>query len=282
MAEMYEKGVIRSNRKLPVSSVTSSSRDSLPNVQILQRLRECCPSAVFFTEIPKLNPEETDTADEDDTSTILPLITSIGDEILATAQSRTNEEPLEAYKQVCVKSAIDELEIRTRVQSKSVLWHLHRKGRTTGTSLHDILHRRSSTKPNKLVKKICGYGSKDISQLSSVSWGSEHEDIAIKKYVDIQKPRHTNFIYRPVGFLIDRDDVFIDASSDGVVNCECCGTGVVEVKCPYKHRNIRPLDAAATDKEFCLTADGHLTINHKYYSQVQMQMRIDRVRYCDL
>lgn len=185
---------------------------------------------------------------------------------------------LEAYKQVCLKSAIDELEIRTRVQSKSVLWHLHQKGRITGTSLHDILHQRSSTKPCKLVKKICGYGSKDISHLPSVSWGSQHEDIAIKKYADVQKPRHTNFIYRPVGFLIDSEDVFIGASADGVVNCECCGTGVLEVKCPHKHRNIHPLAAATADKEFCLSADGQLKTNHKYYSQVQMQMHIHRVQ----
>lgn len=281
VSDMYEKGLIRSNRKVHVPTVTSSSRDSLPDVEMLQKLKECCPSAVFFTLIPKLDSDETDTADEDDTSTILPLITSIGDEIVAAGQSRTDEEALEVYKRVCVKSAIDELEIRTRIQSKSVLWHLHRKCRITGTSVHDVLHRRPSLNPSKLIKKICGYGSNSISHLPSVSWGSEHEDVAIEKYVDGHKPHHCKFTFRRVGFLIDSDNVYIGASADGIVNCECCGTGVVEVKCPHKHRNVDPLDAAATDKEFCLTAAGDLKITHKYYSQVQLQMHVHKVQYCD-
>lgn len=53
------------------------------------------------------------------------------------------------------------------------------------------------------------------------------------------------------------------------------------MKCTHKHRNIHLLDAAATDKEFCLTADGRLKRNHKYYSHVQMQMHIHHVSYCD-
>ncbi|XP_077553350.1 uncharacterized protein LOC144168189 [Haemaphysalis longicornis] len=30
---------------------------------------------------------------------------------------------------------------------------------------------------------------------------------------------------------------FFAASPDGLVECSCCGRGVLEIKCPCKHRN---------------------------------------------
>jgi len=60
------KDLLQSNRKNTVSSVSSSSADPLPDMKTLIELKECCPDAVFFTLIPKLDDEETDTAEEDD------------------------------------------------------------------------------------------------------------------------------------------------------------------------------------------------------------------------
>ena len=48
---------------------------------------------------------------------------------------------------------------------------------------------------------------------------------------------------------------FLGASADGLIHCEVYGTGLVEVKCPYGHkesqwRNMTPTECAR-DISFC-------------------------------
>ena len=76
----------------------------------------------------------------------------------------------------------------------------------------------------------------------------------------------------------------IGASPDGVVNCTCCGKGVLEIKCPYSHQNTHIQDAASQDRTFCLKeVDGSLQLDnsHAYYYQIQTQLFVCNVEYCD-
>ena len=63
------------------------------------------------------------------------------------------------------------------------------------------------------------------------------------------------------------------ASPDGIVNCKCCGRGVLEIKCPYCE-DIEYV--AAQDKTFCLkpSSNGSLYLHkaHAYFYQVQSQL----------
>ena len=47
-----------------------------------------------------------------------------------------------------------------------------------------------------------------------------------------------------------------------VVMCSECGRGVVEMKCPYKHRDVTPLEGASLEKDFCITVNGTLKSTH--------------------
>ena len=56
-------------------------------------------------------------------------------------------------------------------------------------------------------------------------------------------------------------------SPSGFVNCDCCGKGTCEIKCPFTAKVQMLLDAAK-QKNFCLIEeDGFLTLqkNHAYY-----------------
>ena len=284
MCPVSEMGsdLIKSKRKVEVISVCSSSQDLLPDIDVLNSLKTCCPSAVFFTLIPKLDFCDTDTAEEDDTSNPLSLITLIGDEISAAARQRTDEEAVNLYIEQCTLSKIEELESKTREQSNSFLWFLHRKGRITGSIVHDVLHHREANPTDKLVIRIVGYNETDISHLKAVEWGINNESTAFKHFFDIESVKHAKFVCRKVGFLIDSNDVFLGASADGIVECDCHGRGTLEIKCPFKHREVHPLKAAEQDKQFCLSTNGELKTNHKYYSQIQLQMHVHRVEYCYL
>ncbi len=35
------------------------------------------------------------------------------------------------------------------------------------------------------------------------------------------------------GIVINSSCPHMSASPDGIVNCDCCGEGVIEIKCPY-------------------------------------------------
>ena len=67
--------------------------------------------------------------------------------------------------------------------------------------------------------------------------------------------------------------------------CECCGKELCEIKCPYKYKDAM-LVAAAADSSFCPKYDHngvHLCVDtvHAYYYQVQCQLFVTGVEYCD-
>ncbi|KAK2138641.1 hypothetical protein LSH36_2687g00008, partial [Paralvinella palmiformis] len=72
----------------------------------------------------------------------------------------------------------------------------------------------------------------------------------------------------------------LGASPDGFVPCDCCGQGCMEIKCPYcmKDENIRE------GKNSCLKkVNGVLKLktNHPYFYQVQTQMLVSSMDYCE-
>lgn len=77
---------------------------------------------------------------------------------------------------------------------------------------------------------------------------------------------------------------FLGASPDGLVCCDCCGTGVLEIKCPFCLTK-KSIHEAAEDKSFCLVNNekGQLQLNkdHQYYYQVQLQLLLTGASYCD-
>lgn len=95
---------------------------------------------------------------------------------------------------------------------------------------------------------------------------------------------HTNVLVGAAGFRIPPLHPFVGASADGYVSCSCCGSGVLEIKCPFKARNLS-LSEAAMSADFCLEKDAQGTLrlkrDHAYYYQVQMQLFVTEKCYCD-
>ena len=86
------------------------------------------------------------------------------------------------------------------------------------------------------------------------------------------------------GILISTKYPFLSATPDGVVSCDCCGSGLLEVKCSYKYRDINPSDIADVNFYLQTQPDGTRVLNQtrEYYYQVQGQMAIWNKEYCDL
>ena len=67
------------------------------------------------------------------------------------------------------------------------------------------------------------------------------------------------------GLFIHEEYHFLAATPDEISQCDCCGYGVIEVKCPYCKKDSNP------DAGNCFV-DGSLQKNHLYYYQIQLQM----------
>lgn len=76
---------------------------------------------------------------------------------------------------------------------------------------------------------------------------------------------------------------YFGASPYGVVSCACCGLGCIEIKCSFcakdaglEDMNILKKIGISQDK-----GQSKLSENHAYYYQIQMQLAITGLQYCD-
>ena len=113
--------------------------------------------------------------------------------------------------------------------------------------------------------------------------GSENEDKARQEYASniIAKHHATTS-----GLVISPKFPFLGASPDGVVNCECHGCGLLEIKCSYKYRNQQPTAEIALSNSLYFLKRGensniYLSKSHKYYHQVQGKIALGNSMYCD-
>ncbi|PFX15562.1 hypothetical protein AWC38_SpisGene20214 [Stylophora pistillata] len=142
-------------------------------------------------------------------------------------------------------------------------------------------------KPESLPGRVTRLGRKylEAHQFSSVAtrWGCNHEKKARDYYVKIMTEHHESFTVADSGLLINPKWPHLGASPDGVVLCDCCGEGLCEVKCPFCHKN-ESIETLASNKKSCLIEnDGKIQLdrNHAYFYQVQAQINIAEVAYCD-
>ena len=75
------------------------------------------------------------------------------------------------------------------------------------------------------------------------------------------------------GLFVDYQNPYLGASPDGLVECACCGKGVLEVKCPFCHKDNLPEDDSGF---YMVNSDGKWSLkrSHSYFYQVQLQLHV--------
>ena len=86
------------------------------------------------------------------------------------------------------------------------------------------------------------------------------------------------------GLLISNSIPFIGATPDGIRNCNCCKSTLVEFKCPYTGKDLDAKSAFLFHSIGGKVNDNgtyHLDKNHLHYYQVQTAMAVTGLSVCD-
>ena len=181
---------------------------------------------------------------------------------------------------------IREIELNTREQRESTLWFQARRYRITSSLFGQVLRRKEQTPPDSLVLQILQ--PKQFST-PATQWGVCNESRAREEYIQHQLTcGKDGLVVAPAGFFISKSHPFLGASPDGAVYDPSSPNqpfGFLEIKCPFKHKNVTPQEACC-DPTFCCTCSDTtqqimLKRTHPYFAQVQGQMAIGNRPWCD-
>ncbi|KAG9264210.1 hypothetical protein AMEX_G22466 [Astyanax mexicanus] len=160
------------------------------------------------------------------------------------------------------------VEAATRDQSASVEWHKVRRNRVTSSHFKDICHVRGQSSAEHLAERI----RRGVAQTALMKRGLALERDAIQEYCRV---KNTN--YSPCGFVIHPDAPWLGSSPDGVVfdPTENPPFGLLEVKCPNAKSYV--------DCKYLRLQNDTMKLKqqHSYYWQVQGQLLITGMQWCD-
>jgi len=160
----------------------------------------------------------------------------------------------------------------TRDQSQSSAWYTQKAGRITASKMKSVCSTDPGNPSQSLIRQIC-YPHLHKFSNRATAWGCDHEAEARTAYIESMAD-HQNFSCKQSGLVVSATHPYIGANPDGIINCDCCGLGTLEVKCPYCIRMEGP------DTASCLQNDT-LASSHQYYYQVQTQLFACCASYAD-
>ncbi|XP_032659822.1 uncharacterized protein LOC116838593 [Chelonoidis abingdonii] len=200
-----------------------------------------------------------------------------GSQYSSSRASTTDQGKASKCPSLLAREDVLKVERETRGQRDNPKWYEWRENRITASVAPRIanskfVNGKSSEVPQSYLKAVVSSGSK--MQTPAMSWGTRNEKKAVQAYEELQS-RTTG---RPVkvqdcGLFIHPEKEWLAASPDGIVREADTGK-LLEVKCPYKHRD-KTVKEACKDKAFCLEVDGEsysLKRDHPYYTQIQCEL----------
>ena len=205
---------------------------------------------------------------------LLPL--SAIDTVLSVPSDLTSSQQtyLDKFRVTLVEA--HELEHSTQQQSTSAKWRISRVGRVTASRFGDVLQRQSA--PSSFLKSFLE--AKEYSVLPvQLKHGRDNEIKARNAYIE-----HTKRNVRECGLVVNPSIPWLGASPDGLIFNPVNNTlAILEIKCPYTYRLCTVEEAAASSNFFASNVNGTVVLkrSNKYYYQVQGQMALTGVVWCD-
>ena len=192
-------------------------------------------------------------------------------------------------KLVITKDQADVINEATRGQALNAQWVQARTLLITSSNFGTVIKRKENTAPDNLVRRLRGYTS--MPNTKPIKHGRNNEENARIAYARLHRKNchDSDLKVEEAGLRVSSSAPFLGTSVDGVVSCKKCGNGVLEIKCPYGSntdmwRNMTPEQCCRTTSKFFCSIEGHdvkLNRTHQYFYQVQGQLEISDVEWCD-
>lgn len=285
--------IINSAIKSDFSPVTDSPTDIPSMKKILSSLYPSMPKACAFHYVTfenKANYSPEDDINVDNTVEIeaTPCVPKSILEVLSTVE---NQNDLIQKLSEITQEEVDALEKCTRGQNSNNQWKDQRFGRITASTCHRVMTKvhtlKTSSKPvdcTSLLSSLCPSTDNADKKITSkaLMYGINMEEEARTAYVkEVNRQKHNNINVSSSGLFVLSGMSYIGASPDGLVDCTCCGQGLLEIKCPLSVSHATP---NSNNLPYLLSNDKkeiHLSKSHLYYSQVQQQMGVTGRKWCD-
>ncbi|XP_072557604.1 uncharacterized protein [Paramormyrops kingsleyae] len=201
-------------------------------------------------------------------------------------------EPEDVVQGVTLKQTeLEAVEKLTRGQRENPKWFAWRQNRITASIAHRVSHSRfvsgsSQTPPASYLASIVGDGPHVMTR--AMAWGVNKESVAARRYQKLKSEE----LGRPVsirdcGLFIHPQKSWLAASPDGIVEIPRSSERLLlEIKCPFNHREKTVAQACHEDRNFCLELVDRpgryqLKRTHSYYTQVQCQMAVVGIHKAD-
>ena len=172
----------------------------------------------------------------------------------------------------------------TQKQNNSPQWFAQRKGRITASKFRKVFTKMNSLKKDenidhtKAISDLMGYDKRPPSD--DMRFGISMEMHAKKLYKSQNVKKHKNLKVKDSGLVISETHPWIGASPDLLVECDCHGLGLVEIKCPGSLRNEIPTSDNYNHLKKVNKRD-ILNESSEYYCQIQGQMALTKRNYTD-
>ena len=152
-----------------------------------------------------------------------------------------------------------DLEMKTRTQSLSELWHSERKLCITASIIKEVCYRKTTTNCKAFVRRKID--PKPV-HTAAISYGKKHEKDAVLSYVNFQQSRGIVVEVSTCGLAVDTFAPWLAASPDRIVldsTQKENKKGCLEVKCPLSCEKITITEACRRISAFCLVEQsGHI------------------------
>lgn len=197
------------------------------------------------------------------------------------------------------------LQLCTKLQNDTDLWHEHRSGRITASSAYNLL--RGKISDNKILS-VTKQKKKTVTTIPSLAYGQQSEAKALEDYKLLilgesfkttkqclsTSDFHLEVNLKKPGLFVSTEKPFIGGTPDGILECSCCPSAVlIEVKCPYSIENCgisgyfeqkgentdSKLYIKKTDSNDYII-DTSNPIGNQYYHQVQLQLFSSNLETC--
>lgn len=186
-----------------------------------------------------------------------------------------------------MKVTIDEqleIEKRTRGQSTNNEWFKERRGRISAS-----LAKQACGKGVSAIKKIITLQKPKTTTVPSLKYGIDNESVAAQKYQQQMEKQGNDLLIDECGLFVSVANGQLAASPDRIVTETQSGNkGCLEIKCLFKHRDVTPTEAVKSSEKNssfalkCINDKITLKERHAYFYQIQMQMAITNLPWCDI